>query len=140
MISFEDIDNIFLVFESLVNTESKMVFVFTNILSNQLTGQIANRGLILRMYFRTLTKNLRDQTSVVFRNIDVKAELRLLNFQDIAHITVVESGFENIDQLDVFSENDYTKCHKTLDTETRKSYPCSKESMFLSTDYATSTR
>ena len=109
-ISFEDIENLSVQFRSIA--QSRMRFVFTNIVSNQLSGSISGRSSTLEMFFRQFNTEDKDQTSVTFMNIDIQANIRLLNFQDIGHVRVVNSHFDNIDTLDILYS---TKCHSGLD-------------------------
>ena len=130
-VSFEDIENLSVQFRRIV--QAKMRFVFTNIVSNQLSGSISGRSSNLEMFFRQFNTADKDQTSVTFMNIDIQANIRLLNFQDIGHVRVVDSHFDNIDTLDILHS---TKCHTGLDNYRGEEVACSKEALFYSSRYS----
>jgi len=130
-ISFEDIENLSVQFRSIV--QPRMKFVFTNIVSNQLSGSISGRSTTLDMFFRQFNIDGSGQTSVTFRNIDIQANIHLLNFQDIGHVKVVDSRFSNIDNLDILHS---TKCHNTLDNFRESEVECTKEVLFFASRYS----
>jgi len=128
-VSFEDIENLNVEFQSIV--EPRMKLVFTNILYNQLSGTIHNSNSTMEMFFRQLQKVDRDQTTVIFSNLNIQADIGLLNFQDIGHVRVIDSYFSNIDTLDILHS---TKCHTSYrDPEVK----CSKEDLFYSSTFST---
>ena len=130
-ISFEDIENLSVQFKNIV--QPRMKFVFTNIVSNQLTGRISGRSTILDMFFRHFNIASGDQTSVTFRNIDIQANINLLNFQDIGHVRVVDSHFDNINTLDILHS---TKCHTSLENFRESEVRCSKEYLFFASRFS----
>ena len=130
-ISFENVENLSVQFKSIV--QPRMRFVFTNIVSNQLSGSISGRSSTLEMFFRQFNTADKDQTSVTFMNIDIQANIRLLNFQDIGHVRVVDSHFDNIDTLDILHS---TKCHSGLDNYRENEVTCSKEELFFASRYS----
>ena len=78
-ISFTNVKNLRLEFRN--NVQPGMVFVFTNIMVNQLSGSISARSTNVKMFFRELNKSIKDLTLVMFKNINIAANLKLLNFQ-----------------------------------------------------------
>ena len=128
-VSFEDIENLNVEFRSIV--EPRMKLVFTNILYNQLSGTIHGNNSTVEMFFRQIQKVDKDQTTVIFGNLNIQADIGLLNFQDIGHVRVIDSYFSNIDTLDILHS---TKCHTSYrDPEVK----CSKEDLFYSSTFST---
>ena len=130
-ISFENIDNLSVRFRNSV--QPRMRFVFTNIVIIQLFGSISGRRSTVEMFFREFNTEYKDVTSVTFRNIDIQANIRLLNFQDVGHIRVIDSHFANIDTLDILHS---TKCHTSLDSYRESEVTCSKDELFYSSRYS----
>ena len=87
---------------------------------------------MLEMLFRQILKDDQDQTSVTFRNLNVESNIRLLNFQDIGHVRVIDSYFSNIDTLDILHS---TKCYTSMDSYTQVT--CSKGQLFFAKQYDT---
>ena len=83
-ISFENIETLSVQFRNII--QPRMRFVFTNIVLNTLTGSIPNRKTILEMFFRQFNIGSSDKTSVIFRNINIESNVRLMNFQDIGTV------------------------------------------------------
>ena len=126
-ISFTDVQNLSLEFRN--NVRPGMIFVFTNIMFNQLSGSISTRSNNVKMFFRELNKLSRDLTSVIFKNINIGANLRLLNFQDIGHVRVIDSYFASIEDLDIPHT---TKCH----TSNRQAVvTCDRDTLFYSSTF-----
>ena len=130
-ISFENIENLSLQFQNIV--QPKMRFVFTNIVDNEIFGSVSGRSLTIEMFFRQLKKATKGETSVTFRNVNVEAKIRLLNFQNIGHLRVVDSHFENIKFLDILHS---PKCHTSLNSYIESEVTCSKNELFYSSTYA----
>ena len=127
-ISFDNIENLSVKFRNLA--QPRMRFVFTNIMFNQLSGSISGRNSMLEMFFRQILKEDQDQTSVTFRNLNMESNIRLLNFQDIGHVRVIDSYFSNIDTFDILHS---TKCYTSMDSYTQVT--CSKEQLFSASRY-----
>jgi len=132
-VSFEYIENLNIKFMNIV--EPRMKFVFTNIVRNQLSGSVSDRSSSLEMFFRQFNIASKDQTSVTFLNLNIESNIRLLNFQDIGHVRVIDSYFSNIDTLDILHS---TKCHTSVDSYTQVT--CSKEQLFFASRYDTTRR
>jgi len=136
-ISLEYIENLSVKFRNIV--QPRMRFVFTNIMFNQLTGSISGRSNTIEMFFRQFNRADRDQTSVTFRNIDIQANIRLMNFQDIGHVRVVDSNFAKIDTLDLIPLQNI-KCHTSLESYRGSEVTCSKEELFFASRYSSTRR
>jgi len=132
-VSFEYIENLNIKFRNIV--QPRMRFVFTNIVLNQLSGSVSDRSSSLEMFFRQFDIVNKDQTSVTFSNLNMESNIRLLNFQDIGHVRVIDSYFSNIDTLDILHS---TKCYTSMDTYTQVT--CSKEQLFFAKRYDTTRR
>ena len=129
-ISFENIENLSVRFEQLNHAR---IFVFTNIISNKLSGRMPERSSSVKMYFRQQNPKKKEQTSVAFQNIDIQSNIRLLNIQDIGEVRVVDSNFRNIDTLEIVHP---TKCYTSMDTFRDSEVACTKDALFFASRYS----
>ena len=132
-LGFEDIHDLILEFKSLNNEDIK--FMFTNIISSQLIGKILKRSEMLEMFFKQSRKSYRNKTSVSFLNLDVRSSIDMLSFQNIGHVTVSDSHFENISNLDIPSN---TKCHNNNNRQVSEAtdVSCSISDLFHGSKYS----
>ena len=110
-------------------TESHTNFIFTDILDTRIRGSLPDISSTVQMFFRQTRSQ---QSSVTFDRADIQSSLRLLNFQDVADITVASSYFRQIQSLEIRgSRLGSSKCHDTLDDNFyRTDVECSKEELF----------
>ena len=91
-------------------------------------GQLPDMSTTVQMFFRQTRSQ---QSSVSFNKVNIQANVRLLNFQDVAHITVADSYFRQIELLEIRESRVATKCHDTLDQNFfRTDVDCNKENLF----------
>ena len=103
--------------------------VFENIISTELSGSLQSTDLELKMFFREPRSR---QGSVIFNNISMGATISVLNLQDVAHLTVANSYFRQIRELEIIQGTVSTKCHDTVDNSFySRDVDCSKENLFL---------
>ena len=91
-------------------------------------GRLPDASATVQMFFRQTRSQ---QSSVTFNRVNIQSSVRLLNFQDVAHITVASSYFRQIELLEIRESRLATKCHDTLDQNFyRTDVECSKENLF----------
>ena len=109
-------------------TQSHTNFIFTDILDTKIRGSLPDISSTVQMFFRQTRSQ---QSSVTFDQADIQSSLRLLNFQDVADITVASSYFRQIQSLEVRGSRLSSKCHDTLDDNFyRRDVECSREKLF----------
>ena len=109
-------------------TESHTNFIFTDILDTRIRGSLPDISSTVQMFFRQTRSQ---QSSVTFDRADIQSSLRLLNFQDVADITVSSSYFRQIESLEIRGSRLASKCHDTLDDNFyRTDVECSKQELF----------
>ena len=108
--------------------QSQTNIIFTDIVDTEVKGALADTSARVQMFFRQTRSQ---QSSVTFNTVSIQSTVRLLNFQDVAHITVDNSYFRQIDLLEIRESRLATKCHDTLDQNFyRTDVECSKENLF----------
>jgi len=125
-LSFQNINTLNIRFSNIV--ERRLNMIFDNIISTELSGSLQSTDLELRMFFREPKSR---QGSVIFNNINVAATINVLNLQDVAHLTVANSYFRQIRDLEIIQRTVRTKCHNTVDNSFySRDVDCSKENLF----------
>ena len=111
-------------------TQSHTNLIFTDILDTKIRGSLPDISSTVQMFFRQTRSQ---QSSVTFDRADIQSSVRLLNFQDVADITVAASYFRQIQSLEIRGSRLASKCHDTLDDNFyRTDVECSKEELFYS--------
>ena len=109
-------------------TQSHTNLIFTDILDTKIRGSLPDISSTVQMFFRQTRSQ---QSSVTFHRADIQSSIRLLNFQDVADITVASSHFRQIQSLEIRGSRLASKCHDTLDENFyRRDVECSKEKLF----------
>ena len=124
-VSFEEVPSLKLQFDELLPRNFKLVVEdsTTTTISGRLDG--ANN---VEMYFRQIRNENDFNSEVNFKNLYSRANIRLLNFQDIGHITVDNSLFQTIGSLDV----KHTRhCHHISPQGTKQTVDCTKQDLFF---------
>merc|ERR1711936_390756 len=125
-ISFENINKLSVELRGLPQSQTNLIF--TDILDTEVMGQLPDISTTVQMFFRQTRSQ---QSSVSFNKVNIQANVRLLNFQDVAHITVADSYFRQIELLEIRESRVATKCHDTLDQNFyRTDVDCNKENLF----------
>jgi len=125
-LSFQNINTLNIRFSNIV--ERRLNMIFDNIISTELSGSLQSTDLELRMFFREPKSR---QGSVIFNNINIAATISVLNLQDVAHLTVANSYFRQIRDLEIIQRTVRTKCHNTVDNSFySRDVDCSKENLF----------
>jgi len=122
-INFEDMQSLLLEFLS-STSQSGRRFVFTDIEQLQLTGQLGIRSdrSGVELYF--LRSDHLKSANVKLLRLTALAAVKLLNFQDIEHLLVVDSNFINLDTVEILHT---TSCHAGLEERT---VPCTRSDLF----------
>ena len=111
-------------------TQSQTNIIFTDILDTVIRGRLPDTTRTVQMFFR-LRQRRSQQSSVTFDRVNIQSNVRLLNFQDVADITVASSYFRQIELLEIRESRLTTKCHDTLDDNFyRTDVQCTKEKLF----------
>jgi len=121
-ITFENMDNLSLRFESLQVPED--TFVFTDINNLRLTGAITGQSA-LQFFFRDLSKDR--ETNILFDGLQISGNVQLLNFQDIASLSVEGTRFGQLNEVDFFHVD---RCYSAAGS--RDQVACRKEDLFTS--------
>jgi len=125
-ISFENMNQLSVELRGV--TQSHTNFIFTDILDTKIRGSLPDISSTVQMFFR---QTRGQQSSVTFDRADIQSSLRLLNFQDVADITVSSSYFRQIESLEIRGSRLASKCHDTLDDNFyRTDVECSKQELF----------
>merc|ERR1712066_925325 len=82
----------------------------------------------VEMYFRQIRNANYFDSEVKFENLYSRANIRLLNFQDIGHITVSDSLFQSLDSLDLVHTR---HCHHVSSDGEKTTVACTKQDLFF---------
>ena len=108
--------------------QSQTNIIFTDIVDTEVKGALPDTSARVQMFFRQTRSQ---QSSVTFNTVNIQSTVRLLNFQDVADITVASSHFRQIQSLEIRGSRLASKCHDTLDENFyRRDVECSKEELF----------
>ena len=108
--------------------QSQTNIIFTDIVDTEVKGALPDTSARVQMFFRQTRSQ---QSSVTFNRVNIQSTVRLLNFQDVADITVAASYFRQIESLEIRGSRLSSKCHDTLDENFyRRDVECSKEELF----------
>ena len=92
--------------------QSQTNIIFTDIVDTEVKGALPDTSARVQMFFRQTRSQ---QSSVTFNRVNIQSTVRLLNFQDVADITVAASYFRQIESLEIRGSRLSSKCHDTLD-------------------------
>ena len=107
--------------------------IFDDVINSELSGDVTNSDMSLKMFFRQYRSQ---QGSVTFNNLRMEADIKILNLQNVAHLTVANSYFRQIDNFELIERTLSTKCHNQVSENFyRKDVPCRKEALFYNNDY-----
>jgi len=121
-ISFEDMQSLWLEFVS--SSQSGRRFVFADIEQLELTGQLGTRSDRRGVQLFFLRSDHLRSATVSLRRLTAEAPVRLINFQDIEHLRVIDSVFPNLDTVEILHTS---SCHTTLQGGT---VPCTRAELF----------
>ena len=123
-VSFEEVPSLKLQFDELLPRNFKLVVEDST--STTISGRLDGANNV-EMYFRQIRNENDFNSEVNFKNLYSRANIRLLNFQDIGHITVDNSLFQTIGSLDL----KHTRhCHHISPQGTKQTVDCTKQDLF----------
>ncbi|XP_040563819.1 uncharacterized protein [Lepeophtheirus salmonis] len=131
-ISFNQINDLNLIIQD-IDYGSKR-FVFENIGYLNIGGSLLNRQTRVAMYIRNTINgnqyinNVERRGDVVFQDFLAASHLTLINIQNQKSVTVIDSAFENLNEVDLIRTGN---CF--VGSEQSESVPCTKRDLFVST-------
>ena len=110
-LSFQDMASVVVAWAG--RARPRLRLVFTDIAVVTVTGSLRHPAARIEMFFRQLGPAGRDSSRVTFRDADMQADIRLLNFLNVAHLAVLGSSFNSVAAVDIHSKDlaKQTECH-----------------------------
>ena len=124
-VSFEDVPTLKLQFEDVLPRSFKLVVEDSTITT--ISGRLDGYNNV-EMYFRQITNENFYDSQVNFKDLYSRANIRLLNFQDIGHVTVENSVFQKLDSLDMVHTR---HCHHVSQDGEKTQVGCNKQDLFF---------
>ena len=110
-LSFQDMASVVVAWAG--RARPRLRLVFTDIPVVTVTGSLRHPAARIEMFFRQLGPAGRDSSRVTFRDTHMQADIRLLNFLNVAHLAVSGSSFNSVAAVDIHSKDlaKQTECH-----------------------------
>ena len=124
-VSFENVPTLKLQFSELLTRSLKLVVEDSS--TTTISGRLDGYNNV-EMYFRQIRNENYLDSEVNFKDLYSRANIRLLNFQDIGHITVENSLFQSLDSLDLIHTR---HCHHVSPTGEKTDVSCTKQDLFF---------
>ena len=124
-VSFENVPTLKLQFDEVLPRSLKLVVEDST--TTTISGRLDGYNNV-EMYFRQIRNENYFDSEVNFKDLYSRANIRLLNFQDIGHITVENSLFQSLESLDLIHTR---HCHHVSPAGDKTQVGCTKQDLFF---------